>query len=389
MTGTGNSFDFDTAYSKAIGESVERFFLMSTPVHRPRVVRHASVARLKRHGVRFLHPEKVTQFTLEQRQANPRLAFTDETEWAWSKGAQVGSRRSILIPAQSVSFGWFRPRGRKESVLRDRNTNAAAGGFTLIEALISGTHEAIERDGFMIYWLNRLAPPVVDVSSCTDKDFQQLIAKLRRYRCELVFLNITTDIGVPACAAVIIDRGKDGPSVALGGGCSFDRATMLKSALFEALAVRRERGDQDLVAELEDGYAPFTESAVNLVKRIRLWRNPKMFQHFEFFLSGPKQSLTEAFGESRTFATPEAELEHLRARLASMGPGYEIYYHEHQHRILDRIGYHVVKVIIPELVHLYLNENMACLGASRLRTVPSKLGHAMAKEWNPWPHPFP
>ncbi len=388
-TGTGNSLDFETALSKGIGESLERFFLMANSVYSPRVTRHASVKRLEKHRVRFLHPESLTQFTTEQRQASPRLAFTDTTEWAWAAGAQVGDRRSILIPAHCVSFGHFGSRGRRDPVLRDRNSNAAAGGFTLVEALVSGIHEAIERDGFMIFWLNRIAPPVLDVSACSDRDFQRLLERVNRCRLEAIFLNITSDIGVPAVTCALIDRGAKGPSLCIGSSCGTDIPHILRRALFEALSVQRGREDLTQSYTLDNNYEPFVDAKIDLGRRVRIWKDPTNFHRFEFFLSGSKQTLAEAFGESRHFASSEDELEYLRARLASMGPGYEIYYHEHRHRILDRIGYHVVKVIIPELVHLYLNENRACLGAKRLRTVPPKLGYAVAKEWNPWPHPFP
>lgn len=387
INGAGSGFDLGIAYSKAIGEALERFFFMQTKVYQVRVARRASAARLRQRHTYFLHPEQLSHFTVAQRSANVEFDFDERVIWSWVRGTRLSDQRSILIPAQCVSFAHFHDRGRPEPVLRDRNTNAAAGGFTLTEALVSGICEAIERDGFLIYWMNGIAPPVIDVSSCADEELRALLDDVRRYRLEPIFLNTTTDVGVPSCVCVIVDRGAKGPNITLGGGCGFDSIRILKRSLLEALTVRREQKKAETA--LDETYQPFVDKKINLMRRIQLWRNPAMFSLVEPFISGPKQSLAEAFPKVQTLADPAVELAELERRLARLGPGYEIYYYEHQHRILDRIGYHVVRVIIPELAHIHLFEHRAGLGANRLKTVPPKLGYEVAKAWNPWPHPFP
>lgn len=389
LTGTGNSPDFETAYSKAIGEGLERFILASTKRYRLRVAQVASIAQLWHQKKVFLNPESITQFSPEQRERDTTLDFDRETLWSWVIGTRLSDHRRTLLPAQSVSFNRFRSRGKSEPFLREQNTNAAAGGFTLTEALVSGIREAIERDGFLIYWLNSIAPPVIDTVHCVDEELQTLLATVQRYQLEPVFLNTTTDLGVPSCVCIIIDRGTGGPSVVLGGGSGFDIAQMLKTSLFEALSVHRGREVPDDPIELGEAYQPFIDGSIDLSRRIRFWKNPESFSRIEFFLRGKKQSLAEAFPGVRTFDTPTAELAALEQRLRTLGTGYEVYYYEHRYRILEKIGYHVVKVIIPELVHLYLYEHRASLGATRLKTVPTKLGYETAQEWNPWPHPFP
>jgi hypothetical protein len=72
-----------------------------------------------------------------------------------------------------------------------------------------------------------------------------------------------------------------------------------------------------------------------------------------------------------------------------LGKGYEIFYYQARHKILDDLGYFSVQAIVPALVPLYLREVYAPLGAKRLNEVPEKLGFKPAEKWNPWPHPFP
>jgi len=72
-----------------------------------------------------------------------------------------------------------------------------------------------------------------------------------------------------------------------------------------------------------------------------------------------------------------------------LGQGYEISCYQAEHQTLKDLGYFSVKVVVPALVTLYLNEPYAVLGAKRLKEVPWKLGFKPVKKWNPWPHPFP
>lgn len=57
---------------------------------------------------------------------------------------------------------------------------------------------------------------------------------------------------------------------------------------------------------------------------------------------------------------------------------------------IKKLGFWVVKVIIPELQPLYLEEDYPYLGGKRLYEVPVKLGFKRNRinGFNPIPHPF-
>lgn len=389
IVATGNGLQFEAAFSKAIGEVLERFFLLKSETYRVPIDRRASAASLRRIGTRFVEPSMLSQFTPEQIATSPWMAFDDESRFAWVKGKAVDDGRAILLPAQSIAIEAFAYRGVSEPLLREQNSNGAAGGFTLTEAVLSGIYEAVERDGFLIYWLNALAPPVIDVSASEDEELQELLLWAARYRFEPYFLNTTTDIGIPSCVCVLVDRGPSGPNVTVGGGCGFNPVDIVKKSLLEAVMVRRgaDRSSPDVT--LKTDYQPFREARIGLSERMKLWNNPTMFPKIEPFLTGPSQTLSEAFPSARDFASREAEYAHVRDVFRRLGPDYGIYYHEKRHRILNTLGYHVVKVVIPALVSIYLKEISPPLGAKRLKEVPPKLGHEAAKVWNPWPHPIP
>ena len=114
-----------------------------------------------------------------------------------------------------------------------------------------------------------------------------------------------------------------------------------------------------------------------------------MCERFKFFISGPLQTFETFIGDALWVTTPRAQLDYILERFKKLGEGYEIYSYEVKNPVLDTLGYHVVRTVVPRLLHLYLNENMATLDAPRLKSVPQALGYTPSETLNPWPHPFP
>lgn len=379
LHGRGNAGDIETALTKATGEVLERFFLSEKKTE---IV--SSVESLQLSGRRCITPQSLAQFSPEQKKLHPELFYEDQGSFEWLGGRSVFSPGVIFLPLQSIFIG--RPR-TGELVIREGNSNGGAGGFTLREALLSGIYEVVERDGFMVYWLNQLAPPVIDVSTCQSQEFLALMCDVERYRFEAVFLNTTTDIGIPSVTCVLIDRSSVGPGISIGGACGLFPEELLVKSLREAIMVYGGGPPAAPIQELPEEYFPSSDIILSLKERIYLWKNPKMFPRIQFFLSGKKQTLNEAFPNQRVFENIDDEYEYILDVFRRRDTGYEIYYYQARSHVLDTIGYHVVKVVIPELVSFYLNEVYAPLAARRLETVPKKMGFTTSTR-NPWPHPF-
>lgn len=386
-TGAGHSDDIETALSKTIGEVLERFFCLYQITDSGS--RSFSLLELNESKEAFLSPVKLSHFSSEQKQKRGSFSYEKSDKFLWITGKEAITEKKVFLPLQSVFYGmWAQKKG--EPLLREMNSNGAAGGFTFSEALLSGIYEAVERDGFFIFWLNNIAPPIIDVSTIDDEDFQKLLSQISRYKFEVKFLNITTDIGIPSCICVLIDRSGTEPSICLGGGCGFDIPKILTSSLREAINIYKGpmKKDEDFIKNLHT-YIPFSDEKLDLKKRIELWQMPGLFHLFEPLLSGSVMTPEEAFSDLPRFQHADEELSYVKEIFRRFGDGYQIYYYEMKHRILRTLGYHVVKVIIPELVPIYLVETHAPLGASRLKTVPQKIGYSSAEKLNPWPHPFP
>jgi ribosomal protein S12 methylthiotransferase accessory factor len=126
------------------------------------------------------------------------------------------------------------------------DSNGCAAGNTLEEAILQGLMELVERDAVAIWWYNRLRRPAAPDPS--DEPYIHAIRK--RYESlgrTLWFLDLTSDLGVPAVTAVSADHA--GGRVVLGFGAHLDaRVALLRAAtelnqMFVVITGRARGGD--------------------------------------------------------------------------------------------------------------------------------------------------
>ena len=380
--GFGSTSSSEESMSRAVGELLERY---SLSVYRRDSLYAASFdeARAKH---RALDIFALNDFLPWQKEKFPAYVRTGDRMIRWVSGRELLSDTEALIPAHLAY--WNYKFESDEMVLAQPDTNGGAGHFTRDEAILAALLELIQRDGFLTYWLNSLSPKVLDVSTIVDAEIKDYLKYLRRYRMDYYFLNITTDIGVPSCACVLIDATGDEPIITVGGGSGFSLKELIYQSAGEALAIHA--GVSSRIAHvLPDAYVPFTNPKMGRNERLSLWRGREMLEQFRFFISGARQSFEGFMGEMGWHDTPAKQLAYILGRFRQLGAGYEAYVFEAAHPVLKTLGYTAVKAVVPRLMHLYLNEHMATLAAPRLRDVPQKLGYSPAETLNPLPHPFP
>lgn len=389
----GDSLELDEAVAKVIGEFLERYPLA---IYREKDLLKACTRDLKNRGRNFLDPALITGFSQEQGGYYKNFQFDESSNFLWAAGQSLFTGKKILIPAQLIFWNYLTEhQGWREPKIREANTNGAGGYYTLTRAILSGLYELIQRDGFLIYWLNHQAPPVIDQTTITYNPIRKFLEESQHLGFEVKFYNTTSEINIPSCVCVITDHSGVGPKVSLGAGCGLDWDKIILRSITEAFGVytwirdlKDERGQGYF--SLDKNYQPFRDKSINQANRMKIWASSEMFKHFQFFINGSrKEFLGELKRESIIFKTEQEELKFLVNKFRSLGPGYEIYYYQAKHQALDDLGYYSVKVVVPELIPLYLNEPYAPLGSRRLKEAPIKLGFNQAVKWNPWPHPFP
>ena len=393
ILGHAARLDFEDALSRALGEFAERLpFLL----YRDSDFKKASAESLEKQGIAHLSPLKMTAYSDKQRTRDTLLDIQNSDEFLWTWGKSISGNRKMLVPAQLAYWTYHTyHRSWQEKRIGESNTNGMASGRTYAEASVSGIYELVQRDGFLIFWLNRIAPPSIDVSSgITHPELKHLLARCTRYHIEVHFLNTTTELGISSCACVLVDSSGLGPKVSIGAGSGPKWEDVLYSALCEALATQiwmreyKDRGGS--YDELHDPRADTKRTrSFDLDARVRLWANPDMFRHFSFFLGGSRTALSSLEDLFEDEKKDEEEFLLLVEMLRKQGEDYLPIVCEGKHEALRMLGAHSVKVIIPALVPMYLHERYAGWGKERIREVPEKLGYKPADALNPFPHPFP
>lgn len=157
------------------------------------------------------------------------------TQTTWITGTELPSNTPVEMPAAQV-YGLGAP-PRIEDFVVPSASNGLAAGRDLPHAILSGLHEVIERDAFMLTWLNKLParkikPPQ---SGC------HAAAILRHYekfgvQVRLFWLN--TDQAPYVIMAVAEDPKDGGIFRVVGLGCEADPVVAVDKAMFELCQLR-------------------------------------------------------------------------------------------------------------------------------------------------------
>ncbi|WP_212735296.1 TOMM precursor leader peptide-binding protein [Herbidospora galbida] len=162
-------------------------------------------------GAAAVHPDDVLLYDPRQ-----RAPFDEGAETEWTPLFTLDGRRRYL-PTDLLYFS--------EGGQADSNGNAA--GSSIEDAILQGFLELVERDAVGIWWYNRTRQPEVVLDDPWTAELRADYAGLGR---DVRVLDLTTDLGIPAMAAV---STKGGEEVMLGFGAHFDPATAARRALTE------------------------------------------------------------------------------------------------------------------------------------------------------------
>ena len=374
----------EIALSKSVGETLERHFLT---IYKREKFLKASFEEMQKRKLSGLDISALNSFLPWQKERNNRFERSSQSPISWVR-AETAEGKAAYVPAQLVFWNYDFTKDTEEPILLNPTTSGAGGHFTKEEAVLSGLLENIERDGFLIHWLNGIAPKKVDISDMESEEIQEMRSAALRYGLEMHFLNITTDVGIPSLICAIVDPRAGEPVIAIGGAAGFSAEDIVLHAGYEALSVLNSNLRREGFS-LPSDYKPFVDRKIGRTERLATWRGKEMLERFSFFLKGEKQTPEEFMGEIAAGDSVGERLQYVLRKFKGMGVGYEVYLYEVKNEVLKTLGYHVVQTIVPQLLPIYLTENLPTLDSKRLREVPAKLGYRAADTLNPWPHPFP
>ncbi|MEH1097966.1 TOMM precursor leader peptide-binding protein [Micromonospora sp. CPCC 205561] len=156
--------------------------------------------------------------------------FDETAVTSWTPVWSLTHERHRLLPTSMLYFNVPEERGGL-SLCADSNGNAA--GSSLEDALLQGLLELVERDSVALWWYNRTRAPGVDLDSFADPwidELREVYAGLRR---EVWVLDVSSDVGIPAMAALSRRTDKRCEDIMFGFGAHLDPRAALLRALTE------------------------------------------------------------------------------------------------------------------------------------------------------------
>jgi len=397
-TGSGSDFFSEkAAIWKAIGEATERD-LWSTD--NPLLKSVITLPYGKIEG-RALNIFKLAGFSEDQKKSQPDLVFDKNTPFGWLSATSLTdhtAKEKIFCPVQLVSSHYFRKnvtgqKIKKEPILRRCITTGVAASGILEEAILKGILEVIERDAYIISYLNKLSPPVIDFEylSFQDAELEKVFKMFRRYRLEVFLLKVPTDFSVPVISAIILDKTGQGPAFVIGNSAKLDLKSAILGALSEALAIRLSLKNN--WTEKENSDFPALDK-FGQHDRMAYWAQPQNAPRLDFMTQGEKIKIDLAtavnfFDNGEKIKNKEYYRQKLQELIAELKrKSYEACYVEFSDKAIAELGLHCVQVVIPELQPIHLEEKFPCFGGKRLREIPQILGYVPAEKLNKEPHPF-
>lgn len=151
----------------------------------------------------------------------------------WVAGHDINQNQEVFLPAHAV----FHPMPRLYPPLFRTNTNGLASGNTREEAVFHALMELIERDAWSIAEASRQTGPLI--SGIGEGIAADLLGKFSDAGVEVRLKDITSDIGIPTCAAVSDDtRLKDPTLLTIGMGTHTSARIAVLRALTEVAQSR-------------------------------------------------------------------------------------------------------------------------------------------------------
>ncbi|WP_161629857.1 TOMM precursor leader peptide-binding protein [Desulfogranum japonicum] len=278
-----------------------------------------------------------------------RLEHDQMIDWCSVWSLTSGSTR--LVPAAYCYYG----HRDLASFFCSCDSNGSAAGNTLEEAILRGFMELVERDAVALWWYNRTQQPMVDIDSFNDPYLAIFSKQFAQSGRSLWAINLTTDLGIPAIAAVShrLDHSTD--DIVIGFSADLDPKTALLRAVNEvgqfipALSMQDKVGNT--IYYYEDKCA------------IDWWKNEKLKEH-TYLLPDESTAFTANDFELIKSQNQKTEVEFCVRRAASCGLETLVL-----NQTRPDIRLPVVKVIVPGMRHFWNR-----FAPGRLYEIPVLLG---------------
>jgi ribosomal protein S12 methylthiotransferase accessory factor len=378
--GVGKGLSQREAMLGAVGEAVEHYCASHFDGQRTVSAPWAAVAN----GA--VAPTELVLYSENQYQSRdfPYQRWSPEQSVRWLKMTELPENREVYLPATLVYLtlgdapitDFFCP----------PTSNGLAAGPNLHTAILHGLLELIERDAFLISWMNRLPAARLEVSCQGTERF--ILEHYREFGIEVKLFDISTDLLPYVVMALGLDKSGNGPAVVIGLGCHPSPTIAARKALFELCQahpgeVRRFREEQPS-AKLK-GY-----SDVRTLEEHSAFFHPvARLDEVSFLLKNEHIVPLEQLPD-RSTGEVSSDLRNCVNSLTAVGS--RVFFADLTTCDVRPYGLCVVRTLATGLQPMHFGFGEERLGGLRLFTLPQKLGHCsgirLPEDLNPAPHPL-
>lgn len=268
-------------------------------------------------------------------------------EYRWWSVTNLTDNNKYFIPAQMVFLSNIfddEVQVRKERI----STGAALGPLNTDYALNGGFMESIERDACISSYLTkRNLRRIIDLPD----DIEELTEYLRRYQLEPHIFDATSDLNIPTVLVVTLDKTGIGAAVNVGSRSSATYEDAIKYAILESIHCRRT---SRVMRHFRFSESLPKESEITCMdNRFFYWHSLERVNDLKFWLHNDESiSYEDLKQKNMTF---EQALSVVKSH------GYNIFVADMTFPQIRDEGFEALKVIIPELHPLYLDERAKSL----------------------------
>lgn len=226
LIGAGKGTTKIAAMLGAVGEAIERY---SASVYREQDLLRATWKDLSDQA---FDPASLCLYLPTQyaQPGFPYRAFDSSQELSWTPALWLDSGDTVLVPALATFFNY---RARPGELLCQVTSNGLAAGVTFEDAALRATLELIERDTFMMTWLRRKPPQLLEMSEELGSDVMEIRLELRELGMDTELYLLEGDIRIPTVMCVAWGDGKTRPAASVALAAHFDPIEAARKALLE------------------------------------------------------------------------------------------------------------------------------------------------------------
>ncbi|MBE7385879.1 MAG: TOMM precursor leader peptide-binding protein [Leptolyngbya sp. SIO1E4] len=318
-------------------------------------------ATFKELGEQAIHPYQCLLFSERQYQNREQLnqAIMVDHDWIaqpfdetqtidWTPVWSLTEKRHKYLPTAFCYYNYKLPKTHR-FCSADSNGNAAGG--TLEDAILQGFLELAERDSVALWWYNRLPRPGIDLASFNDPYLLDLQTWYQTQQRELWVLDLTTDLNIPAFAAVSRYTGSQQEYIVAGYGAHFDP----KIAVSRAVTEVNQMG----------GHLPEKHPPTEADSALSYWFTQATIANQPYLAPDPQLPVKQYTDYPQQWSD-DIYQDVLQCAAVVKQAGLEMLV---LNQTRPDIGLPVVKVMVPGLRHFWSR-----FGAGRLYDVPVKLG---------------